>query len=61
MGKIITRKQTKEEIKRDVDVALLETDMIMLGFHRADSSIIKFFAIDKPEAIKRVTDLLKEL
>jgi hypothetical protein len=61
MGKIVTRKNTKEEIRREVDTAMLETDMIMVGFHRADNSIIKFLAIDKAESMKKMAKFLKEL
>ena len=61
MAKIVTRKNTKEEIRREVDTAMLEADMIMLGFHRADGSIIKFLAIDKAEAMKKMAKFLKTL
>ena len=61
MGKIVTRKNTKEEIRREVDTAMLETDMIMVGFHRVDNSIIKFLAIDKTESMKKMAKFLKGL
>jgi len=59
--RIITRKNTKEEIRKEVDTAMLETNMMMVGFHRHDNSIIKFLAIDKPEAMRKMAEFLKTL
>ena len=61
MKDIITRKNTKEEIRKEVDTAMLETSMMMVGFHRADNSIIKFLAIDDSKAMKKMAKFLKSL
>jgi len=61
MGKIVTRKNTKEEIRREVDTAMLKTSMLMVGFHDFNGNIIQFLAIDEAESMKKITKLLKEL